>query len=167
MRFIAPLLFTLAVAALPGRAPAESNSQSSTLTIDQAKTAYAGEDIACCNSVDSMKGDGILGNLIGQGILPNLLGQGDSACAKTSLIDNLQILGNSFFHFCFSLFPLLLILILFPLGLTKQTDQGEACSGTTAVCPKGEKEVSSACPVAFHFRCANCCSSARKSNRES
>jgi hypothetical protein len=85
--------FTIsAVLALAVSATAMSLSESPALHTAVAKCATG--DIACCDSKDSISGDGILGNLLAKGALNGLLGNDDAACAKASAIDDLGVLGK-------------------------------------------------------------------------
>ncbi|KAH8689877.1 hypothetical protein BGW36DRAFT_389875 [Talaromyces proteolyticus] len=98
---------TAAVGPSPGSQPGQ-------LSIKEAQDKYPGSEIACCKNKEDINADGILGNLLQKGLaLQNLLGTQDSACAKTSLIENLNI-----------------------LGFTKEGADGVSCSGTTAYCPE-------------------------------
>jgi hypothetical protein len=88
MKFTGTAAFALTVAV----AMAAKLSDSSAL--DHAKSQCTTGDISCCNSAEETKADGILGNLLAGGLLNGLLGNSNSACAKTSLIDELNILGE-------------------------------------------------------------------------
>jgi hypothetical protein len=69
--------------------------ESGNLSIKEAQEKYPDVDIACCANKESIQANGILGNLLQKGVaLNNLLGTQDAACAKTSLIENLNILGE-------------------------------------------------------------------------
>lgn len=107
MKFDILAIVAFAVAAAGASVPYGGAKQSS-LSIDEAKAYCPGGDIACCQNTEVIKGDGVLGNLLAKGILNNLLGVGDSACAKTSLIENLNILGMSGIHGVSSLISLLI-----------------------------------------------------------
>lgn len=83
--------FTIsAVLALAASATAMSLTESSAL--GGAKAQCASGDIACCDSKENVSGDGILGNLLAKGALNGLLGNDDAACAKTSALDDLNVL---------------------------------------------------------------------------
>ncbi|CRG82971.1 hypothetical protein PISL3812_00318 [Talaromyces islandicus] len=85
------------------------------ITIEEAKANCPSGEVACCQNTEVLKADGVLGNLLGKGLLNNLIGTGDSSCAKTSLIENLNI-----------------------LGFTEKGKEGVQCSSTTACC-SGDK----------------------------
>jgi hypothetical protein len=86
----------MAVAANVGPSP-ESSDPSSHPSIPEAQAKYSGGgEIACCKNKEEIEADGILGNILAKGLLNNVLGVGDSACAKFSLIENLNILGKTF-----------------------------------------------------------------------
>ncbi|OKL58011.1 hypothetical protein UA08_06806 [Talaromyces atroroseus] len=104
---VSVVAFALSVAAFP---PSPGKAQGS-LSITEAKAKCPGGEIACCQNYEDIEGDGVLGNLLAKGLLNNLLGVGDSACAKTTLIDNLNI-----------------------LGFTTEDDNGVTCVSTTACC---------------------------------
>jgi hypothetical protein len=90
---ISLVAFAMAVAsARTGTPPSYQQS----ISIDEAKAYCPGGDVACCQNKEIIQADGILGNLLAKGALNNLLGVGDSSCAKTSLIENLNLLGMSF-----------------------------------------------------------------------
>jgi hypothetical protein len=72
--------------------PSEPKFQQS-FSIDEAKAYCPSGDVACCQNTEVIKADGVLGNLLAKGALNNLLGVGDSSCAKSSLIENLNLLG--------------------------------------------------------------------------
>lgn len=87
------VVFAMAVASeRPGASPSYQQS----ISIDEAKSYCPGGDVACCQNTEIIQGDGVLGNLLAKGALNNLLGVGDSSCAKSSLIENLNLLGTSF-----------------------------------------------------------------------
>lgn len=88
MKFVGAAAFAMTVAVAMGAKLSDSAA------LDDAKSQCTTGDISCCNSVDETKADGILGNLLAGGLLNGLLGNSNSACAKTSLIDELNILGK-------------------------------------------------------------------------
>lgn len=63
------------------------------MTMAAAKDQCTTGDIACCDSAETLSGDGILGNLLAKGALNGLLGNDDAACAKTSLLGDVNVLG--------------------------------------------------------------------------
>jgi hypothetical protein len=67
--------------------------QSTKLTMAGAKDQCTTGDIACCDSKETFNGDGILGNLLAKGAINGLLGNDDAACAKTSLLGDVNVLG--------------------------------------------------------------------------
>lgn len=84
--------FTIsAVLALAVSATAMSLSESAAL--GGAKDQCTSGDIACCDSKEEISADGILGNLLAKGALNGLLGNDNAACAKASLIDDVNVLG--------------------------------------------------------------------------
>ncbi|CRG82970.1 Serine/threonine-protein kinase TOR1 [Talaromyces islandicus] len=111
---VALIPFIVAATAAVGPSPSEGND--SKPSVSELQDKYPDSDIACCKNTEEIKGDGILGNLLAKGALNNLLGVGDSACAKTSLIENLNI-----------------------LGFTEKGSEGVSCTGTPAYCPHGEE----------------------------
>jgi hypothetical protein len=80
-----------AIIALAATATAMSLSESTAL--GGAKAQCETGSIACCDSKETISGDGILGNLLAKGALNGLLGNDDAACAKASAIDDLNVLG--------------------------------------------------------------------------
>ncbi|KAB8073411.1 hypothetical protein BDV29DRAFT_157599 [Aspergillus leporis] len=110
------LTLGLSVAAMP-KANEKSSKLSHSAALSDAKDQCGTADISCCDSKESFGGDGLLGNLLAGGILNGLLGNSNSACAKTSLIDDLNI-----------------------LGLSKDSDDGPVCKAIIACCPEGTKE---------------------------
>lgn len=92
MKFIGTIAFSLTVAVAMGAKLTDSAA------FDHAKSQCDVGDISCCNSEEDTKADGILGNLLAGGLLNGVLGNSNSPCAKTSLIDELNILGRSTFH---------------------------------------------------------------------
>ncbi|CAG8946924.1 unnamed protein product [Penicillium salamii] len=105
--------FTIsAVLALAASATAMSLTESSAL--GGAKDQCTNGDLACCDSKETLSGDGILGNLLGKGALNGLLGNDDAACAKTSALDDLNVLSQ-----------------------TKDTNEGPSCKNIVACCPSG------------------------------
>ena len=83
-----------AILALAASATAMSLSESSALS--GAKDQCSSGDIACCDTKENLSADGILGTLLAKGALNGLLGNDDAACAKTSAIDDLNLLGMNF-----------------------------------------------------------------------
>jgi len=67
--------------------------QSTQMTMATAKAQCTTGDIACCDSVETVSGDGILGNLLAKGALNGLLGNDNAACAKTGLLGDVNVLG--------------------------------------------------------------------------
>lgn len=93
MRFETLSVIAFAIAAAGAAlGPSEPKSQES-FSIEEAKSSCPGGNVACCQNTEVIKADGVLGNLLAKGALNNLLGVGDSSCAKTSLIENLNLLG--------------------------------------------------------------------------
>lgn len=88
MKFIGTAAFALTVAVAMGAKLSDSKA------FDEAKSQCNVGDISCCNSAEETEADGILGNLLAGGLLNGVLGNSNSPCAKTSLIDELNILGN-------------------------------------------------------------------------
>ncbi|KAI3286503.1 hypothetical protein DTO002I6_8174 [Penicillium roqueforti] len=91
-----------------------SAMQSTKMTIATAKDQCTTGDIACCDSKETLSGDGVLGNLLAKGALNGLLGNDDSACAKTSLLGDVNVLAS-----------------------TKDSETGPVCKNIIACCPKG------------------------------
>lgn len=67
--------------------------QSTKIKMATAKDQCTTGDIACCDSKETLSGDGILGNLLAKGALNGLLGNDNSACAKTSVLGDANVLG--------------------------------------------------------------------------
>jgi hypothetical protein len=67
--------------------------QTTKMTMASAGDQCTSGDIACCDSVETLSGDGVLGNLLAKGALNGLLGNDDAACAKTSLLGDVNVLG--------------------------------------------------------------------------
>lgn len=67
--------------------------QSNKMTMATAKDQCTTGDIACCDSKETLSADGVLGNLLAKGAINGLLGNDDSACAKTSLLGDVNVLG--------------------------------------------------------------------------
>jgi hypothetical protein len=88
MKFAGTAAFALTVAV------AMAGKLSDSPALDDAKSQCTTGDISCCNSAEETSSDGILGGLLAGGLLNGLLGNSNSACAKTSLIDELDILGK-------------------------------------------------------------------------
>lgn len=83
--------FTIsAVLALAASATAMSLTESRAL--GGAKDQCTSGDLSCCDSKETISGDGILGNLLAKGALNGLLGNDNAACAKTSALDDLNVL---------------------------------------------------------------------------
>jgi hypothetical protein len=145
--------FIIAVTASVGPAPPTPQNDSANPPISKVKEQYPGSEIACCKNKEEISADGILGNILAKGLLNNVLGVGDSACAKFSLIENLNILGT---------YPLLMPryhLAYSTIGFTKEGNDGTTCAEATAYCPVGE-DVSSinqlySYQVSDHYRTAN------------
>ncbi|KAK9847421.1 Hydrophobin [Penicillium brevicompactum] len=74
--------------------------QSTKMTTATAKDQCTTGDIACCDSKEILSGDGVLGNLLAKGGLNGLLGNDDSACAKTSLLGDFNVLGMNALTCC-------------------------------------------------------------------
>ncbi|KAK4905850.1 hypothetical protein LTR66_017771 [Elasticomyces elasticus] len=108
MKFIGTTAFALTVACAMGAKLSDSAA------LDHAKSQCDVGDISCCNSEEETKADGILGNLLAGGLLNGVLGNSNSPCAKTSLIDELNILAS-----------------------VKNTDSGPVCKNIIACCPEG------------------------------
>ncbi|KAH8689876.1 hypothetical protein BGW36DRAFT_432842 [Talaromyces proteolyticus] len=101
------IAFAIAATAMPGQ-----KGQHGQVSIAEAQGQCPGGEIACCVNNEEINGDGILGNLLQKGaLLQNVLGTQDSACAKTSLIENLNL-----------------------LGFTVEGSDGPSCSSQTACC---------------------------------
>ncbi|KAJ9481104.1 hypothetical protein VN97_g12400 [Penicillium thymicola] len=81
-------------------------------------------DLACCDSKETLSGDGILGNLLAKGALNGLLGNDDSACAKTSVLGDVNVLAES-----------------------GDSDSGPVCKNIIACCPKGTGKVDNDLPM--------------------
>jgi hypothetical protein len=87
MKFIGTAAFALSMASVVIGAKLSESA-----AMDGAKSQCTTGDISCCNSKEETEADGILGNLLAGGLLNGLLGNSNSACAKTSLLDDLNIL---------------------------------------------------------------------------
>jgi hypothetical protein len=87
MKFIGTAAFALTMATV-----AMGAKLSESAALADAKSQCTVGDISCCNSKEETEADGILGNLLAGGLLNGLLGNSNSACAKTSLLDDLNIL---------------------------------------------------------------------------
>ncbi|KAE8379871.1 hypothetical protein BDV26DRAFT_258415 [Aspergillus bertholletiae] len=70
-------------------------------------------NISCCNNVHEEKDSGLL-DLLNKGLLNSLAGNADSACARSSLIDQLGL-----------------------LSLVSPTENGPVCKNVIACCPNG------------------------------
>ncbi|CAI7575961.1 unnamed protein product [Penicillium glandicola] len=88
--------------------------QSTKMTMAGAIEQCTSGDIACCDSKETLSGDGILGNLLGKGALNGLIGNDDAACAKTSLLGDVNVLAS-----------------------TDDSETGPVCKNIIACCPKG------------------------------
>ncbi|KAJ5615127.1 hypothetical protein N7537_000241 [Penicillium hordei] len=108
MKFVGTTAFALTVAV------AMAAKLSDSAAFDQAKSQCNVGDISCCNSVEETKADGLLGNLLAGGLLNGVLGNSNSPCAKTSLIDELNILAS-----------------------VKDSKSGPVCKNIIACCPEG------------------------------
>ncbi|QKX59816.1 uncharacterized protein TRUGW13939_06958 [Talaromyces rugulosus] len=107
--YLLTIAFAVAVAALPPSG--QHAEQGNQVTIQQAQEQCPGE-VACCINKEEVEGNGVLGNLLQKGLLlNNVLGTQDSACAKTSLIENLNL-----------------------LGFTVEGNNGPSCKSSTACC---------------------------------
>ncbi|CAG8167888.1 unnamed protein product [Penicillium salamii] len=113
MKFTGTVACALTVAVAMGAKLTDSAA------FDHAKSQCDVGDISCCNSEEDTKADGILGNLLAGGLLNGVLGNSNSPCAKTSLIDELNILAS-----------------------IKNTDSGPVCKNIIACCPEGTTTVS-------------------------
>jgi hypothetical protein len=91
--FTAILALAMSVAAVAPVAQKTNMGLTNSAAMGHAKDQCSSGDIACCDSKEVISGDGILGNLLAKGALNGLLGNDDAACAKTSAIDDLNILG--------------------------------------------------------------------------
>ena len=74
--------------------------QSNKMTMATAKDQCTTGDIACCDSKETLSADGVLGNLLAKGAINGLLGNDDSACAKTSLLGDVNVLGMNALTCC-------------------------------------------------------------------
>lgn len=86
--------FTISVA-LALAASASAMSLSESVALGGAKDQCSSGDISCCDSKENLSADGILGNLLAKGALNGLLGNDNAACAKTSALDDLNVLCMS------------------------------------------------------------------------
>lgn len=87
MKFTGTAAFALTVAVAMGAKLSDSAA------LGDAKGQCGSADISCCDSHEEINGDGLLGNLLAGGLLNGLIGNSNSACAKTGLIDELNLLG--------------------------------------------------------------------------
>ncbi|PWY82170.1 hypothetical protein BO70DRAFT_379670 [Aspergillus heteromorphus CBS 117.55] len=110
MQFTIAKVLSLALA-LAASASAGSVANSKALKDISAGKCDVG-NISCCNPSSSVKTDGVLNNLLGGGLVKSLVGDSGSACAETSLIDELGI-----------------------LSLVKDSDNGPVCQNIIACCP--------------------------------
>lgn len=93
MRYDLLSVIAFAVAAAGAALGPSAPKSGELFSLEEAKSYCPGGDVACCQNTEVIKADGVLGNLLAKGALNNLLGVGDSACAKSSLIENLNLLG--------------------------------------------------------------------------
>ncbi|KAL4915632.1 hypothetical protein BDW62DRAFT_219198 [Aspergillus aurantiobrunneus] len=117
MRFT--LATILAIAATAAAAPSASTNNTKLSTSQAFRTQTDGTqcsvgDISCCNAADETTNSGLLSGLLGDGLLNNLAGSEGSACAKSSLIDELGL-----------------------LALIEHTETGPVCKNIVACCPEG------------------------------
>jgi hypothetical protein len=91
--FTTILALAMSVAAVAPVAEKTNMALSSSAALGGAKSQCSSGDLACCDSKETLSGDGILGNLLAKGALNGLLGNDDAACAKTSALDDLNVLG--------------------------------------------------------------------------
>ena len=90
---VATFALALGVAAVPQGAPGGGPG------VQQGQNQKSGGEKACCLNKSEIKADGILSGLLTKGLLHDVLGSSDQACAKFSLIENLNILGtNTLLH---------------------------------------------------------------------
>ncbi|KAJ5545475.1 hypothetical protein N7535_006139 [Penicillium sp. DV-2018c] len=111
MKFVGTAALAMTVACAMGAKLGSSPA------MEDAKSQCGSATISCCNSAEEIKADGILGNLLAGGLLNGLLGNSNSACASTSLIDELNLLAQ-----------------------VKNTKTGPVCKNIIACCPEGTKE---------------------------
>jgi hypothetical protein len=90
--FTAILALAMSVAAVAPVAQKTNMVLTNSAAMGGAKEQCDSGNIACCDSQENFKADGILGNLLAKGALNGLLGNDDAACAKTSALDDLSIL---------------------------------------------------------------------------
>ncbi|OGE50289.1 hypothetical protein PENARI_c017G09560 [Penicillium arizonense] len=112
--FTAILALAMSVAAVAPVAQKTNMGLTNSAAMGHAKGQCSSGDIACCDSKEVLSGDGILGNLLAKGALNGLLGNDDAACAKTSALDDLNVLAS-----------------------TKDTESGPVCKNIIACCPEG------------------------------
>ncbi|KAJ5747727.1 uncharacterized protein N7511_009423 [Penicillium nucicola] len=112
--FTTILALAMSVAAMAPVAQKTNMVLSNSAALGGAKEQCSSGDIACCDSKETLSGDGILGNLLAKGALNGLLGNDDAACAKTSALDDLNVLAQ-----------------------TKDTNEGPSCKNIIACCPEG------------------------------
>ncbi|KAJ5320284.1 hypothetical protein PENANT_c010G00944 [Penicillium antarcticum] len=112
--FTAILALAMSVAAVAPVAEKTNMGLSHSAALGGAKEQCTSGDLACCDSKETISGDGILGNLLAKGALNGLLGNDDAACAKTSALDDLNVLAQ-----------------------TKDTNEGPSCKNIIACCPEG------------------------------
>src|SRR4051794_15740735 len=91
--FTAILALAMSVAAVAPAAEKTNMALTNSAAMGHAKDQCSSGDIACCDSKESFSSDGILSGLLAKGALNGLLGNDGAACAKTSALDDLNILG--------------------------------------------------------------------------
>ncbi|KAJ5475848.1 hypothetical protein N7475_001577 [Penicillium sp. IBT 31633x] len=84
------------------------------MSVSEAEGQCTTGDIACCDNKEIISADGVLGNLLAEGALNGLIGNDDAACAKVSLLGDVNILASS-----------------------EHSETGVVCKNITACCPKG------------------------------
>ena len=90
---VATFALALGVAAVPQGAPGGGPG------VQQGQNQKSGGEKACCLNKSEIKADGILSGLLTRGLLTDVLGTSDEACARFSVIQNLNILGtNTLLH---------------------------------------------------------------------
>ena len=85
---VATFALALGVAAVPQGPPGGAPG------VHQGENKHGGGEKACCLNKSEIESDGILSGLLTRGLLTDVLGTSDQACAKFSLIENLNILGK-------------------------------------------------------------------------
>ncbi|KAJ6094942.1 hypothetical protein N7467_002455 [Penicillium canescens] len=112
--FTAILALAMSVAAVAPAAEKINMALTNSAAMGHAKSQCSSGDIACCDSKETLSADGFLSGLLAKGALNGLLGNDGAACAKTSALDDLNILAS-----------------------TKDTDSGPVCKNIIACCPQG------------------------------